>query len=348
MRGFRPELESGERLSIVRGHADVLVCWGLSFNAAKSYVLPTRLSMKLHSLQAARAIAAWSVIADHALLEITHDQSQNSVKHVAWMLGNFGVYVFFIISGFIMVHICWESFGQPVAAASFLRRRMIRIVPLYWLATVAALAYHKLSATHGSDAGWLELVYSLAFIPYSGDDGSWTPILGQGWTLNYEIMFYLIFALGLSFRRQIALPAVGVILGTLVIIGPLLPNETLTYLASPIVLWFLLGMALATLWHRWDLREPEWLARSSRLLEPLGDASYSTYLAHGLILTVLLRGWVIIAGPPSIWIVPVSMAVATIGGWAIHMVIERPVLRIAASLWKPSREVVSLKVPGAS
>jgi exopolysaccharide production protein ExoZ len=76
------------------------------------------------------------------------------------------------------------------------------------------------------------------FIPDSGYEGSWAPILPQGWTLNYEMMFYVIFALGLSFRRQIALPAVGVMLGVFVVVGPLLPNETLVYLASPIVLCF--------------------------------------------------------------------------------------------------------------
>src|SRR5262249_30609999 len=264
---------------------------------------------KLHSLQAARAIAAWLVVTDHALLEITHGQPQNSVTHLAWNLGSAGVYVFFVISGFIMVHICWESFGRPAAPASFLRRRIIRIVPLYWLATVAALAYHRVSATHGAHAGWLELLYSLAFIPYSGDDG-WHPIVPGGWTLNYEMMFYVIFALSLSFRRQIALPAVGVTLGTLVMVGSLLPNETLAYLASPIVLWFLLGMGLAVLWRWWGFEEPTWLARSAKLLEPLGDASYSTYLASGLILTMLLRVWIMTAGPPSIWIVPVSLAVA--------------------------------------
>jgi peptidoglycan/LPS O-acetylase OafA/YrhL len=305
--------------------------------------------MKLHSLQAARAIAAWLVIADHALLEITHNQSDNLLTRIAWILGGAGVYIFFVISGFIMVHISWESFGRPAAASNFLRRRVIRIVPLYWVATVAAMAYHRVSATHGADAGWLDLLYSLAFIPYSSDDGSWAPILPQGWTLNYEIMFYIIFALGLSFRRQIALLAVGLMLGAFVVVGPLLPNQTLAYLASPIVLWFLLGMGLATLWHWCGFEEPEWLAKSGKFLEPLGDASYSTYLAHGLILTMLLRAWLMAAGSPSIWIIPASIAVATIGGWATHWVVERPILRISTNLWKPSREnTASVKVPHVS
>jgi peptidoglycan/LPS O-acetylase OafA/YrhL len=305
--------------------------------------------MKLHFLQAARAIAAWLVIADHVLLELTHGEPKNSLTRVAWILGDAGVYVFFVISGFIMVHICWDSFGRPSAASSFLWRRIIRIVPLYWLATIVALGYHRLSATHGAHAGWLELVLSIAFIPHVDQEGRWAPILPQGWTLNYEMMFYIIFALGLSFRREIGLLAVGVTLAAFVIVGPLLPNETLAYLASPIVLWFLLGMGVATLWRWRSVEEPQWLVSSVRFLEPLGDASYSTYLVHGLILTMVLRVWIMTVGPLSIWSVPVSLAMATIGGWATHMVVERPILRIAKNFWKPSRQLVgSLKVPGRS
>src|ERR1700735_5026340 len=146
-----------------------------------------RSNMKLHFLQALRAVAAWLVIVDHTLLEITQNQSGNSVTHIAWTLGSAGVDVFFVISGFIMVHICWENFGRWAAAVDFLRRRVIRIVPLYWLATLAALAYHRVSATHGAHAGWSELLYSLAFIPYADDEGFWSPILPQGWTLSYEM-----------------------------------------------------------------------------------------------------------------------------------------------------------------
>ena len=308
-----------------------------------------RVNLKLHSLQALRAIAAWLVVADHALLEITANQSANPTTHFAWTLGSTGVSVFFVISGFIMVHICWENFGGWAAATNFLRRRVIRIVPLYWLATVAALAFHRISATHGAHDGWSELIYSLCFIPYSGAGGSWSPVLPQGWTLSYEMMFYGIFALGLTLPRRIGLPAVGVTLGAYIIIGPLLGNATLAYLASPIVLWFILGMGLAALWHRRGFEEPNWLAKSGRLLEGLGDASYSTYLVHGLILTALLRVWTMAAGPPSMWIVPVSLVVVTAAGWTTHLLVERPILRIIASFRQPGRELAAgLNVPGAS
>ena len=110
--------------------------------------------MKFHFLQALRAIAAWLVVADHALLDVTHGDLRNPATSVAWAIGNIGVYVFFVISGFIMVHVCWDDFGRRGAATNFLRKRIIRIVPLYWLATIAALAFHNISATHGAHAGF--------------------------------------------------------------------------------------------------------------------------------------------------------------------------------------------------
>jgi peptidoglycan/LPS O-acetylase OafA/YrhL len=306
--------------------------------------------MKIHFLQAARATAAWLVVTDHALLELSRNAPEDRLTQIAWSLGSAGVYVFFIISGFIMVHISWERFGQQAASADFLRRRIIRIVPLYWLATIAAFASHKLLwATHGAHAGWTDLAYSLAFIPYfSGEDG-WHPILPGGWTLNYEMMFYVVFALGLTLPRKLALPTVGAALAAFIVVGPYFAKGAVAYLASPIVLWFLLGMGLSVIWHGRELTEPAWVAKTAQLLEPFGDASYSTYLVHGLILTVLLRGWIVLMGSPSAWIVPASLVVATIAGLTTHMLVERPVLRIITNLWSPKREpAVVLGLPGLS
>ena len=286
--------------------------------------------MKFHFLQALRAIAAWLVVADHALIDVNHGELQNPATSVAWAIGNVGVYIFFVISGFIMVHISWDDFGRHGAAPNFLRRRIIRIVPLYWLATIAALVFHKVSATHSVNAGWSELVRSLLFIPYRDEDVGWAPILRQGWTLNYEMMFYAIFTLALAFRRQIALPAIGGALVIFTLVGRFLPTGILAYLSSPIVLWFVLGVGLAVLWRWRGFGEPKRLAMSTKFLGPCGDASYSTYLVHGLALTLLLRVW----EAPSAWFVPMGLVVATAAGLAVHMVVERPILQAATSLWK--------------
>jgi exopolysaccharide production protein ExoZ len=283
---------------------------------------PAQPGTKFCFLQALRAIAAWLVIADHALIAVTRGELSNPVTPLAWALGGSGVYIFFVISGFIMVHISWDDFGHPGAAQQFMRRRIIRIVPLYWLATMGAIVFHRASANDTVPAGLPELLRSLFFIPYYAENIGWAPILRQGWTLNYEMMFYVLFAVALTFPRKVALWGVAAALGIFTLVGPVLPPGILAYLSSPITLWFVLGMGIAWLWRLCGLSEPESLARSVKFLEPFGDASYSTYLVHGVTLTMLLQVWRV----PSAWFVPLAMVVAAGAGLAVHIMIEKPML----------------------
>jgi exopolysaccharide production protein ExoZ len=284
--------------------------------------------MKIHFLQALRAIAASLVVADHAILDITRGDPQHPATLAAWAMGSVGVYIFFVISGFIMVLICWDDFGRRGAPANFMRKRIIRIVPLYWIATFAAFAFHKVSATHGADAGWLELLRSTMFVPYRDENGIWSPVLPQGWTLNYEMFFYVIFAAAMSFPRQIALPTIVSTLALFTVVG-----SVLSYPSSPIVLWFVVGIGLAVLWRLYGVVEPSWLASSAKFFEPLGDASYATYLVHGLALTILLRIWTKLGGGSSLFIpfasfVVLGLACATFAGVCVHLAAEKPFLRM--------------------
>jgi exopolysaccharide production protein ExoZ len=287
---------------------------------------PVQAGSKFCFLQALRAIAAWMVIADHALLAVTRGDPSSSVTSLAWALGDGGVYIFFAISGFIMVHISWNDFGQPGAAQRFMRRRIVRIVPLYWLATIGALVFHKVAANDNAPAGLPELLQSLFFVPYYNENFGWRPILGQGWTLNYEMMFYIIFAVALTFPRKLALWGVAVGLGIFTLAGPVFLSGILAYLSSPITLWFVLGIGMATLWQLYGFSEPASLARSVKFLEPFGDASYSTYLVHGVALTLLLRVWHV----PSAWFVPAALVFAAAAGLAVHIMIEKPMLHAIA------------------
>ena len=281
---------------------------------------------KIHALQALRAIAASLVVVDHTLLELTGNRAGDKLTSLAWILGSVGVYTFFVVSGFIMVHVSWAQFGGVRESLGFFRRRIIRIVPLYWLGTLAALGFHRISATHGAQDGLRELAYSFAFVPYPGDDGAMSPILPQGWTLNYEMMFYVVFALGLCAPRRFGLPAVCAALFAFVLAGPQFHQASVAYLASPIILWFLLGIVLAVVWRYAKLSEPKWISRPARLLEPIGDASYSLYLVHGLILTLLLRIWIGAVGAPSLYLLPISLVVAIAAGRVTYVAIERPLL----------------------
>src|SRR5690606_13454882 len=110
-------------------------------------------------------------------------------------LGWLGVILFFVISGFIMVAVTGEG---RFSAPAFLRRRFIRVVPMYWGATLLAAALALLAPqmfkTTVYDTG--QLLLSLLFVPfYNPASGGIHPLYKLGWTLNYEIFFYLCFAL---------------------------------------------------------------------------------------------------------------------------------------------------------
>ena len=154
---------------------------------------------------------------------------------------------------------------------------------------------------------------------------------------NFEAMFYLLFAVGLFFPRRVALAAIIGFLAVFVLFGSYIPNASLAYLASPIVLWFALGMALAILWRGFELSEPAWLAKRAKFLQHFGDASYSTYLSHGLALTVTLRVWKMVVGQPSLELVFLSLIIATIVGRVAYVTFEKPLLRIINGYCKAIR-----------
>jgi exopolysaccharide production protein ExoZ len=91
---------------------------------------------KLAALQVLRGIAASLVVVDHSILRhVEWADYPPIVKIAAPYSGTLGVAVFFVISGFIMMHTAGDQFGKTGAALAFLRKRIMRIVPLYWAAT---------------------------------------------------------------------------------------------------------------------------------------------------------------------------------------------------------------------
>lgn len=142
------------------------------------------------SIQYLRGLAAVLVLASHALLYplVEHELAYGR-------LGWLGVILFFVISGFIMVAVTGEG---RFSALDFLRRRAIRVVPMYWAATLLAAALAllvpQLFKTTVYDTG--QLLLSLIFVPfYNPVSGGIHPLYKLGWTLNYEVFFYVCFAL---------------------------------------------------------------------------------------------------------------------------------------------------------
>jgi exopolysaccharide production protein ExoZ len=172
------------------------------------------------------------------------------------LLGPFGVKIFFVISGFVMWH---TTVGIDVSAMSFWRRRLVRIVPLYWiflsiLVAIALSAPQSLKTT----AITPETVFkSFLFIPhYHPIQKFIAPILIPGWSLNYEMFFYFLFGIAL-FIKSYAFRAImiGVVLWSLVLLGLALNPEdaaAATY-TSPNLLLFLNGIILAIVYRAYGV-----------------------------------------------------------------------------------------------
>ncbi len=167
---------------------------------------------------------------------------------LVWRNGESGVDIFFVISGFVMAVTLPGLAKFEHKAWVFLQRRLVRIVPLYWIFTTLRLLRLEYAPPVGEQsAGSLwHIIASYLFIPAAGANGSVGPLLTVGWTLNYEMLFYLLFALALALEIR---PLVFLLptLGALALVGwhdhPSWP--AVTTLASPIVLEFLFGVVLA-------------------------------------------------------------------------------------------------------
>jgi exopolysaccharide production protein ExoZ len=193
----------------------------------------------IENIQCLRAVAAALVVFVH--LEVF----LRALGLAAFGYG--GVDLFFVISGFIMVH---TTRRKPVGPAAFLVQRLLRIAPLYWLLTCAvyAVALVAPSLLGATSTDPTQLVESLLFVPFRKSSGAIYPVLFVGWTLNYEMFFYVLFAVGLlAPKREHGVLAVMAALVALAVLGRVLPSEAAayTFYTDPIVLEFGFGMALA-------------------------------------------------------------------------------------------------------
>jgi exopolysaccharide production protein ExoZ len=243
--------------------------------------------------------------------------------------GSFGVDIFFVISGFIMV---WIS--KPTdTPLHFIWNRIRRVVPLYWFFTLlmAIILLLLPSVFKNTVFDLSALMRSLAFLPgYSVaySDQVW-PIVAPGWSLNYEMYFYLIFALSLLVASRFRILFISAVILGVFLLANSLNNKSAMQLfySESIVFEFIFGMLLAVAWKR-GLRLPAstglWLILlgfsllflqlpASRIIEfglpsllvvtgclyaqatevrwavVLGDASYALYLSHIFSLGVLRK-----------------------------------------------------------
>lgn len=147
----------------------------------------------LKSLQIGRALAAIAVVAFH--LSITFkDPRFDSAPVFAWLTdhGSLGVDFFFVLSGFIILFVHHADINQPERVDSYLRKRVIRVYPMYLLLTVITIAGTVVSGgVKVLPSTPMDLASTIILVHVN----SFTPPIGPAWTLYHEILFYAFFAL---------------------------------------------------------------------------------------------------------------------------------------------------------
>ncbi len=208
-------------------------------------------------IQYLRGVAALLVVWFHATIQV-----DGVSTYFRSSFGASGVDLFFVISGFIMVT---TTMGRGQTPLQFMRRRIVRVVPLYWLLTLLMVAlamcmpslFKTLIVTPGA------LVESLLFIPHFSHSFPmmvW-PLLVPGWTLNFEMFFYVVFTCSLVLPARVRLTALTLVFGLLVGIGLFagpFDSAAADVYFSPLLIEFVAGAAIGT-----------WLRRRGRVPGPI-------------------------------------------------------------------------------
>lgn len=201
----------------------------------------------LNSIQLLRAIACLMVVAAHSYIATAHRVLPSPYPSVEY--GGFGVDIFFVISGFIMVLASDRLFGRSGAMKEFFARRIIRVVPLYWAATLVLAAAIYFVARNNTSVTWATLAQSLLFIPYVPQEGGLSPLVAVGWTLTYEMLFYVIFTFAMLGRRGAAVTGASLVMFALVALQALRPLPMpFSFWFQPIILEFVAGTWIACLY----------------------------------------------------------------------------------------------------
>ncbi len=210
---------------------------------------------RLDGVQAARGVAAMLVLAYHCGRMLSLRQY---VGHVplgdVFEFGHAGVDFFFVLSGFIITYVHRTDLGRPKCLPRYAWRRLSRIVPMYWIVSVLALLLAVDLPEKMAQVTPTHVLASFLFVPHGRE-----PLLGVGWTLEHEMLFYVAFGLAIVWRRLG--PPLAAVAGLLALAEPWLPRSiVLDYLACSYHVHFLLGILVALLVERAAVPAPRTIA----------------------------------------------------------------------------------------
>jgi peptidoglycan/LPS O-acetylase OafA/YrhL len=250
---------------------------------------PVTVGHRFPALDGLRGLAALAVVTTHVGFQTGRTGRPGALGGLL-ARGDFGVTVFFLLSGFLLYRPLSRG---GVVLRTYARRRALRVLPAYWLAVLLSFLLLPSNARQPADVWWEHLLLVQVYLETQLPDG-----LTQMWSLCTEVAFYVllpVFAAVVVRRRRGqpiggrvdllalgALAAVGV-LWTAVAAGPSYISPSSRLWLPGYLDWFALGMALAVLHHRAQ-RTPE--DRVCARLAELGRAP-GTCLSVAVLLLLL-------------------------------------------------------------
>lgn len=317
---------------------------------------------KLSSIQALRGIAALMVCFFH--LATHRDSSRlllddtDKVKSIA-LIGPTGVFVFFVISGFVMPFAMNRSGYQWKKAWAFLKKRIIRLHPPYiftLVLTVGVLLYNDYSGISIFDFRWSAFLNHFTFTAKIAGYDWYNPIF---WTLAIELQYYILIAflfLGINHEKWMIRVSVITILCFLSILWR--NNAFIFAYIAPFVLgiglylykvkqvklmeflyYFTISSFIIWKFFGWHWLYASWFAvvvmlftqLNFRPLQFLGKISYSLYLIHPMVGGLVI--YLLMPYVTDYWqnylVLSAGIVGSGIAAYLMYRIIERPSIAAA-------------------
>ncbi|WP_342737459.1 acyltransferase [Bradyrhizobium sp. B117] len=310
---------------------------------------------KQEGIQAARAVAAIGILYFHSWVALVRFPEGRSFQIPIWTdYGGLAVDLFFAISGYVICLVVTKPQFSPVP---FLIKRVFRLYPIWLITLTAFAALALLWRAPTVTETWGYFLYSATLLPTKD-----LPFYNVGWSLQHEMVFYLLAAVLVPLGGVQALAAFLVAsslaaytvdmpwyLSSLALHHSEFLAGVLAYLLAPrlerfgvlaplfvgvCLLWALMlfagyiyiGPAMFFIVVAFaNLRTvPQWAVA-------LGDASYSIYLIHPIVFLVASAAASKLAARP-LWLAEplraVSIGAIILLALASYRWLEKPTIRL--------------------
>jgi len=261
-------------------------------------------SIFLYNIQLLRGIAVLLVVLFHIMsVERKYGGKSYLLSNIT-NFGMIGVDIFFVISGFIMVVVTQGYYKNIKKAFEFLYNRIARIYPTYWFYTLLVLIVYLIKPTmvNSSQGNRVDILASFLLLP-----SDVLPLVMVGWTLIYEMFFYIIFFLMLLFLPQKHLfKALISWIGFIIFL-----NLTFNYnnpyfrlISDPLTIEFILGSIMAICFYKVNKK----VSNIFLIVVVIFSFVISIFIYYNYFLSkgvIFISGWdrVAVFGVPSVCIV---------------------------------------------